>query len=108
MVCLCQYVYTYVHALCLLSYSLSGDQNSPQTQLVQPLPREAENPKAHNSGYCYVYISRTPFDVEDPGTGRIDKANWCTRNPRFMTSVSPRAVSLLPVWTCSDRGTTLP
>ena len=29
-------------------------------QFVQPLPREAENPTPHNSGY--VYISRTPFD----------------------------------------------
>ena len=34
------------------------------SHLVQLVPREAENPTAHNSGF--VYISRTPFDGRVP------------------------------------------
>ena len=52
--------------------------------LVQPLPREAENPTAHQSGY--VYISRTPFDGGVPHIrySRIDGAKWRTENLPFI------------------------
>ena len=72
-----------------------GLQGQPRTvQLVQPLPREAENPTAHNSGY--VYISRTPFDGGDPHTRIIDRAKWRTGNPQFIFD-PPRAPRVLSV-----------
>ena len=70
----------------------SADQRA-FTQSVQPLPREAENPPAHNSGY--VYISCTPFDGGVPHTRRVDRAKWCTGNPRF-TFDPPEPPGCLP------------
>ena len=67
-------------------------------QRVQQLPREVENPTAHNSGY--VYISRTPFDGGGPHTRRVDRAKWRTGNPQFIFDPSDPPGCLPP--TCLD------
>ena len=76
-------------------------------QLVQPLPREAENPRVHSSGY--VYISCTPFNNRGGLTSvhLIGQSGVREIHRSFLTRPSPPGVSLLLVWTCSDGSKTL-
>ena len=73
-------------------------------QLVQSLPREAENPTAHNLGY--VYISRTPFEFLRGGVltpvELIGQSGVREVHGIFLTPPSPPGVSLLPFRTCAD------